>query len=316
MRTLVLASAISNSLIALAYDALDSGDTVIVDFDDEIHAQLKHFGLSSIPIRVPGDKSWAERDRSFAEKAMPGSLDFNFPGTELPVWKVLSLDRLNFWYRGQQAQQQYEAVMGLEWGKAIAPFSLNHPLPWRLARQKKVIGVQTEFLRTRAWYDWLSRPILFEYVFVWSQREVDFLKSYYPLERLHINAVGDTPVPSPVSKEERQALRKSLNLNQQAKVGLVLFDSQTEWEFRRALPELTRQYHHLLIYPVQAHDARNLNDLGIVTAGNLRVVDALLEAAADELIAFRYDENMLRARRIPLRILDMAGRWESQTLAQ
>ena len=126
MRMLVVASAISQAWIALAYDCLDSGPTVVVDFDDAIHAQLKSLGISSIPIRVPGDTSWAQRDTDFAKLALPGSLTEPFPLTDLPMWKVLSLDRLSFWYRGRQAQLEYEAVMGLDWDSALVPLRLHN----------------------------------------------------------------------------------------------------------------------------------------------------------------------------------------------
>ena len=115
MRTLVVFTAISNALIATAYNAIRLGDTTCVDLDDSIHARLKDYGISSIPIRVNGDKTWEERDSEFARVAMPGSLDFNFPGLELPIWKVLSLDRFSFWNRGIQSDSEYNAIMALNW---------------------------------------------------------------------------------------------------------------------------------------------------------------------------------------------------------
>lgn len=314
MRTLVLFTAIGNGMISLAYDAMDSGQTVCVDFDDAIHAQLKQLGISSIPLRMPGDTSWSQRDSDFAKAAMPGSLDFNFPGTNLPVWKVLSLDRLSFWYRGRQADMEYEAVMGLEWETAIAPFSLGHPLPWRLAQEKKVVAMQTEPIRTRAWRDWLSRPVPFSSVFVQSQNDADFLKKFYS-GNIYVHPNAAIAPGAPVSPDERNSLRKGMNIAGGAKVALVLFDSQTEWEFRTAFPEIINAYNNVLIYPLRPHDLRNLYDFGVVSSGKVRVVDSMsVEPAADEAILFRYDEGLIQSRRIPVRVIDISQRWDSNLL--
>ena len=315
MRMLVVASAISQAWIALAYDCLDSGPTVVVDFDDAIHAQLKSIGISSIPIRVPGDSSWAQRDTDFAKLALPGSLTEPFPLTDLPMWKVLSLDRLSFWYRGRQARLEYEAVMGLDWDSALVPLSLHNPLPWRIAREKPTMAVQTELLRTRAWLDWLSKPMPFTRVFLTSQKDVDFVKPYYRGE-IHLVESSDFPPGQPVSAVERSQSRKLLGIGDGERVGLVLFESQTEWEFRSVLADLVNYYQRVLIYPVNDYDRRNLTDLGIVSVGPIRIVDSIVfEAAADEVILGRYHEPLIRSRRVPVRVLDITNRWESKRLA-
>lgn len=312
MRTLVLFSAFSNSLLSLCYDTLDSGPTVVVDFDDEIHSKLKSFGISSIPIRVPGDSSWAKRDTEFANLAMPGSLDFNFKGTSLSAWKVLSLDRFSFWYRGRQAQLQYEAIMGLDWERGLVPLSLHHPVPWRIARERQVMAVQVEALRTRAWRDWLSKPLPFTKLFLWSQRDIDFLKNF--AGEMYICEAGDFPAGVPVDKNERLEARKMLGISEFATVALVIFDSQTEWEFRSTLPEIVQAYNHVLIFPLQPHDRRNLSDLGVF-GGNIRIIESMsFEAAADEVITFRYEESLIRPRRVPIRVVDLKQRWDSNLL--
>lgn len=310
--TLVLFTALSRSLLSLAYDALDSGPTICVDTDDGIHAQLKQAGISSIALRVPNQRTWAERDTAFRELAMPGKLTGNFPDTNLPAWKVLSLDRLNFWYRAQ-ADAEYQAVTALDFDRVIAPLSLHHPLPWRLAREYKVMAVQTESLRTRAWLDWLSRPLPFDKLFVWSERDKALLAPYFQ-GQIYVTNAGDGFSATPATGSERKAVRKGLEIPDNAKVGLVLFDSQMEWEFRSALADLLKTYTHLLIYPLRDYDRRNLSDYGIVTGGPLRVIDNLsVEPAADEAIVFRYDEALM-ARRIPTRVFDL-GRWESEALS-
>jgi len=303
-------------MISIAYDALDSRPTIFADLDDGIHSQLKSLGISSTPIRMPGDHSWAVRDTEFAGYAMPGSLDFEFQCTTLPAWKVLSLDRFSFWYRGRQARLEYEAVMGLNWDNAIVPLSLHHPLPWRIAKDKPVMAVQVEPLRTRAWRDWLSRPVPYTKVFVSSQRDADFIKQFYVGE-IHLIPAGDNPVGTKVSADEKKEARKGLNISDGARVGLVLFDSQTEWEFRKHLGEIVSVYNHLLIYPLTQNDRRNLRSIGVVNQANIRIVDSLaVEPAADEVIMFRYDDRVIPSRRVPVRIVDSSERWDSALLAQ
>jgi hypothetical protein len=97
--TLAVVSSLSRAYLDLIIQSIHREKTVVVDTDDGLHAQLKAVGISSIPLRGVGPKSWAERDVRFRELAMPGNLTANFPGTDLPIWKVLSIDRLNFWFR-------------------------------------------------------------------------------------------------------------------------------------------------------------------------------------------------------------------------
>lgn len=134
----------------------EAGQTIVVDLQDDVHTTLKQVGISSLPIRVSQKMDWGRRDSAFRELAMPGKqLDFDIPGTKLPLWKVLSIDRLSFWYRWESAKMEYDLVTALNWNKAFVPLDVNHPLPWALARHsgREVIAVQSGPIRTREIYD-------------------------------------------------------------------------------------------------------------------------------------------------------------------
>jgi hypothetical protein len=112
---------------------------------------------------------------------MPGEgLGINLPGTDLRAWKVLSLDRLSFWYRGLQAQQEYELVMALEWERAYVPLDANSPLPYALARHsgREVVGIQSGSLRTREWYDLAHAGLPFSSVVVVDTKDKILLEGW------------------------------------------------------------------------------------------------------------------------------------------
>jgi len=141
--------------IAIEQSHKTGGDCIYVDFDDQTHAALKQAQLSPTPIRATDHSNWHQRDTAFKAIAMPGILDFPIPSTELPVWQVISLDRLNFFYRGN-AQKEYDLVTSLNWDLAYVPLDIHHPLPWKLARNHRVMGVQAGPLRTREMRDMLT----------------------------------------------------------------------------------------------------------------------------------------------------------------
>ena len=161
VETLFLFTSLSHEMIdaAVQESFQSSGQVIFVDLDDSIRGNLKNLGISSVPIRVEKKMDWGKRDTEFRTLAMPGKqLDYNFPGTDLPVWKVLSLDRLSFWYRGDVVKRQYEALMALNWDRAIVPLDMYHPLPWYLARYsgRQATAIQVSSLKTREWLDLLE----------------------------------------------------------------------------------------------------------------------------------------------------------------
>ncbi len=314
---LVLFTTTSHLLEHITLESIRLHETVVVDTHDSVHARLTEIGISSIPLRSPGDRGWAERDSSFAELAMPGTqLLEPFGGTNLPMWKVMSIDRLNFWYRGKQAKNQFESIMALEWDKAFVPLDLHHPLPFALARHsgRYVIGVQVSTLRTREWLDLLSAHVpQFAEWKVGQPNEQKWLAKFgIQADLVQIEPEPTVELPS---KETKTAMRKALGIPDGYKVGLVLFDSQCEWEFRQLLPTLNSMYNLIYVYPLHNYDLRNLQDVGVV-GGTIRLADSLsVEAACDDAVMMRFDYSVVRGRAIPVRIMDISNRFLSQELS-
>lgn len=313
---LVLFTTTSHLLEHLALESIRLHETVIVDTDDQVHKRLTEIGISSIGLRSPGDRGWGERDSAFAKLAMPGlQLQEPFAGTNLPMWKVMSIDRLNFWYRGKQAKNQYESIMALEWDKALVPLDMHNPLPLALARHsgRKVVGVQVSTLRTREWYDLLSAGIGFDEWKVGQPAEQKWLSNFgIQSDLIQIEAEPKTETPS---KESRKAMRKALNVPEGYKVGLVFFDSQCEWEFRQLIPTLNSMYQLIYVYPLHPYDLRNLQDLNVI-GGQMRIADNIsIETICDEAILMRLEYNLSKGRTIPVRIFDITGRFLSKELS-
>src|SRR3990167_1865435 len=185
MTTLVFATRLSKLFIRIAIDELmRDSDTLVVDTSAEVHGVLKGHNISSIHLS-PGKKvrfDWGERDANFKRLFMDGDqLKCNFPNTELPVWKVVALDRFSFWFTDKESAELYDMIMALQWDKCITSADLNSELPWSLARYsgQPVWGVKVSSFRTREWYDLgLTRNIPFSGLYIGNESDKIFLAKF------------------------------------------------------------------------------------------------------------------------------------------
>ena len=317
MTTLVFCSSLSRTFLDIVIQTIHRERCIVVDTTDDIHAQLKSMGISSLPLRVQGDRSWKERDLLFKEIAMPGNLTSNFPGTELPIWKVLSIDRLSFWNRGAASQNEMEILLALDWQQAVVPLDLRHPIPWVIGRMKPTVAVQTQPIRTREWADlFIANQVPFTEMIAWNQKDAQFISGFLQKHVTHHDC-NDWSLGIPATDDERKALRAAMGIPVGVPTALVLFESQTEWEFRTCLPQLMQNYVNVLIYPMTAVDRKNLSGLGFTSGERIKVIDSLsVEPVADIAVVFRYQEDLLKGRRLPIKILDITNRWLSRELAQ
>mgnify|MGYP001618645265 FL=1 len=157
----------------------DSENCLVVDTDDSIHAVLEQYAISSLPLRVQVQIDWTKRDSAFRELCMPGKqLGIDFPTSELPLWKVIAMDRLNFWYM-PTIEKQYKYLLALEWQRAYVSADLHNPLGWALAKHsgREVIGVKVASFRTREWYDMLhTGGVPFRSLICEKESDTRFLK--------------------------------------------------------------------------------------------------------------------------------------------
>ena len=185
MTTLVVATSLSKLFVRVIIDALmrDSA-ALVVDTNAEVHGVLKAHNISAIHLS-PAKKvrlDWGERDVFFKTIFMDGpQLKCNFPNTELPVWKVVALDRFSFWFTDKESAELYDMIMALQWDRAIVSADLNSDLPWSLARYsgRPVWGVKVSSFRTREWYDLgLTGNIPFAGLYIDNESDKAFLSKF------------------------------------------------------------------------------------------------------------------------------------------
>lgn len=84
------------------------------------------------------------------------------------------------------------------------------------------------------------------------------------------------------------------------------------------IPMLTSVYLKLIVMPLGPIAARQLNKTLAVALGEIGalIVDGLdVHMAADEMVMVRYHEELAKASRIPVRVVDPTGRWLATELA-
>jgi len=182
LKSIILFTQISQTMLQVALQEIwhNSENCLVVDTDDSIHAILEQYAISSMPLRAQGKVNWSKRDSAFRELCMPGKqLGISFPTTELPIWKVIAMDRLNFWYLGDLISSWYKYLLALDWQKAYVSADLHNPLGWALAKHsgRQVVGVKAASLRTREWYDMLhTGGIPFSALITEKESDMRFLK--------------------------------------------------------------------------------------------------------------------------------------------
>ena len=185
MTTLIVATRLSQLFVRIAIDELmRDADTIVVDTDLQVHGTLKGHNISSIHLSPARNVrfDWGERDANFKSLFMDGDqLKCNFPSTELPVWKVVALDRFSFWFTDKESTELYDMIMALRWDRAIVSADLNNELPWSLARYsgRPVWGVKVSSFRTREWYDLgLTGNIPFTGLYIGNESDKAFLSRF------------------------------------------------------------------------------------------------------------------------------------------
>ena len=158
----------------------------------QVHQTLKGHNISSIHLE-PAKKvrlDWGERDSNFKRLFMDGSqLKCEFPNTELPVWKVVALDRFSFWFTDKESAELYDMIMALQWDRVIVSADLNNDLPWNLARYsgKPVWGVKVSGFRCREWFDIIkSGNFPFSGIYVSSESDKLFLSKF---GEIHVDTI-------------------------------------------------------------------------------------------------------------------------------
>ena len=183
MTTLILCTSLSNLLIReiLVEHNNQSGDVIILSTNTSANKSLKEIGLPSQFISTSIEQSWTDRDSEFRELCLPGVFgDTKFAGTQLEIYKVLGIDRLNFWYNGINGEQMCHYIESLKWNKLIVSLDLYHHLPlysMYLAKERGAYckAVKTHAVLSREFYD-IAKLLSCNEIVVETDSELKFLK--------------------------------------------------------------------------------------------------------------------------------------------
>ena len=185
MTTLVVATSLSQLFVGvIIQELMRDSQTLVVDTNSQVHAHLKSLNISSIHLSPAQNVrfDWGDRDASFRRIFMEGEqLKCNFPDTELPVWKVVALDRFSFWYTYKESAELYDMIMALDWDKAIVSADIHSDLAWTLARYsgRETWAVKTGGFRNREWYDLAhTGNIPFAGLYVGNDTDVAFFSKH------------------------------------------------------------------------------------------------------------------------------------------
>lgn len=315
MKTLVVATTFSKTFVAVVTDLLHAevGKATFVTTRPDTLGALKSIGASPIFLESYLKETQSQKDKQFAEVAMPGPLKDFYPMTELPLWKSLAMDRLSFWYRGVAAKHIAEMIKSFDHNRTVVSLDLETPLPWAIAMdQNNVIAVQCGSILTRAYAD-LAPFLPFSIIVVRDERSRNFLVKFgFPPERLVVLDVGDVPTPSSkLEQAQKNEILTGLGIAENTKLTVVPYEAQTEWAMRRWLHKTntTNQIVFLIQDPFERKQLHNL-------FGEVLVVDdPNILGVADEIVMFRYSEHISRTYlHIPIRVMDVANRFQSGSI--
>jgi hypothetical protein len=298
MTTLIIATSLSDLFVneILLEQTRTSGDTLIIATNAEVNRVLKEAGLPSQFISSAIDESWTERDTGFRDLCMPGVFgDATFFGTKLPVDKVLSIDRLSFWYGGRNAKQLCEWIDSLSWDKAIVSYDLSSHLPlyvMQAANGRECVAVQTTGVRTKETYD--IAPRLTFSSFIARQEDEEFLVSAGYSGSLVAKSLfvkTEPIVESPV----KDALRKGLGLGETDYAAGVVFDKRDEWQCRTFMNRYVNmpQRPRLMFFTFDSRSNDLLPKCLAPYYDYVQVYDKQLIQACNEVIAFRWDDYLV-----------------------
>ncbi|MHA2219957.1 MAG: hypothetical protein ACXACY_29025 [Candidatus Hodarchaeales archaeon] len=293
-------TSINNNMINLLLEEYSRESVVVVTTRSDIFELVKQYSIHC-HLFLPQPVDVSLRDESFAVLAMPGIFENQvFADTDLEIWKVLSIDRLKFWYSHLSIKID-DFIQRLDWDKAYVSLDLNDALPWIAADEdREVIAVQTVPLKTREMLD-MARYLNFSKYIVSSEADKEFLLKICP------DAIIETRIDDgkkEVEFHEKSLLKKGLGIPENEPVFGLFFDRRDEWQCRKWLDENagrtkifvvpTDNRSHELLYNV-LH--RYLPYITIYT--NTSVL-----AACDSIVAFRFDEGYVSEFKDRIMILD------------
>ena len=278
------------------------GDTIILASSAEINRKLKDAGLPSQNIMLSISESQTERDRRFAELAMPGVFgDKKFPGTDLEVWKVMSMDRLSFWNGGINSAKFVEIIELLDWDALITDVNIYSPLPFAAlsiskSRGVRSVGVQSHTLRSKEFFD--IAPFLdFDEMIVYEGEEQLAKRTGARI------IAGGAKNQKQIGAQSGQGLRSGFGIGSNTQVTGVIFDKRYEAQARMFLSS-----HSGAVTVFLTVDNRSKELLyKCLPDANIRHIGFDMLPMCNTVIAFGWHEELERVDPKRLTIIDLYG---------
>jgi hypothetical protein len=292
--TLFVITSLSDLMINRLLFEHSRGDIIVVTPRQDVADLLAQFGIDAFLLATDIHSDIEGRDRQFKELAMPGVFsDTAFDTSDLPVWQVLSIDRLKFWYT-PESEIFLGFIDNLKWDKAYISLDIGSVLPisvMNLAKERGAYSyaVKTEPIKTIEILDMIPFLTFDEYL-VDTKEDARFLE----------NAGGEVSVTEEKEQKHteflsKEKLRDVLGIQENVTLSGILFDKRDERQARTLLKIIDNQDKQIVvvfIFPVDERSAElapsslqeYINTIYIQT-------DPKMMAACDELVCTRWDDN-------------------------
>lgn len=270
-----------SSELLLSHIVNTPADERIVIADNKLAEPFLNIGVQIVPI-IPRGTTTAQRDKSFYDIAMPGLFgDAVFPSTELPIWKVLGIDRLRFWY---YPHDDITKIMDMiVFDELVVSFDLQSPVIWQAVEHfGKCDAVKVNSIMDRQHLDFLKWYTNIRVLHVSHQYETQFLRKQKV--RCKVIDAGLEPVARPRPAELREKT-----------VGMY-YDSRYDWKALTMFMDMNIGKKTLVIgFPNNREWRKFLTTFpNFANNPQVELQDAIGLMKCEEILLPTYDENIVR----------------------
>lgn len=291
--TLFLITSISNLMLDIL---LKEKDALIVSPRQEIISLASELGMDAFHLSTDKYLDVKTRDAKFKELAMPGVFeDCVFEDTTLPIWQVLAIDRLKFWYSPEN-EDYLNFIDSLNWTKAFVSLDIGGVLPisvMHLAQEREAycVAVRTEPIKTVELVDIVPLLTFNEYI-VSEKEDGRFLKSVDAQGKITIRE-GEGPQLTDYPSKAK--IRETLGIPEHINLSGIRFDKRDERQCRKALHIIRTggdQNIRVWIFPVDERSTELAFGALYEYRDMIEIqLNSKLLAACDEIVSFRWDDN-------------------------
>lgn len=187
-----------------------SGNINVVTFNSDVSAKLAQAGINSqVVMPLPSGISWHKKYLGDGSP-IQGDID------GMPLWKILGIDRLNFWFDARTV----EILSALQFESLTVSLDIYDVFTWQIANIAKERGIPVRAIQTHSV----------------REREVVDLIPILPVDEYIVsydadNLTGAMTVVNTGKNRVRVARLSEAPLDETA----VAFDKRDEYQFRRFL---------------------------------------------------------------------------------